>query len=179
MADRGSRPGAWARTVGWVLHHIPTQERIEANRYLRPVAHRILAPSLWRFTRRSVPRGVALGLFTGVLFPFAHMPLAAITALPVRANVPVAVGTTLLHNPITSVPLFWSAYELGHWVLRFDRTVPGAPIASNVKANVGLLHWLVSQGGPSTIVGLVLIAIGLSALGYIVTGLACGAEDWA
>lgn len=171
MAEAAAPHGAVARVVGWVRHHIPTQERIEANRYLRPVAHRILAPSLWRFTRRSVPRGVALGLFTGILFPFAHMPLAAVTALPFRANVPVAVGTTLLHNPITTVPLFWSAYELGHWVLRLDRDVPGAPIASNLQANAGWLHWLVSHGGPATIVGLVIIAIALSVAGYFVTSL--------
>ncbi|MBP2276654.1 MULTISPECIES: DUF2062 domain-containing protein [Sphingomonas] len=172
MVEAAARLSAMARLSRWVGRHVPTRESVEANRYLRPVAHRILAPALWRFTRRSVPRGVALGLFTGVLFPFAHMPLAAVTALPVRANVPVAVGTTLLHNPITTVPLFWAAYQLGHWVLRFDRSVPGAPIASNVKANVGLLHWLVSQGGPSTIVGLVLIAAILSVLGYVLTGLA-------
>jgi uncharacterized protein (DUF2062 family) len=171
VAEAAAPQGAVARVVGWVRHHIPTQERIEANRYLRPVAHRILAPSLWRFTRRSVPRGVALGLFTGILFPFAHMPLAAVTALPFRANVPVAVGTTLLHNPITTVPLFWSAYELGHWVLRLDRDVPGAPIASNLQANAGWLHWLVSHGGPATIVGLVIIAIALSVAGYFVTSL--------
>lgn len=160
-----------ARAVGWARHHIPTQERIEANRYLRPVAHRILAPALWRFTRRSVPRGVALGVFTGILFPFAHMLLAALGALPVKANVPVAVGTTLLHNPITTVPLFWCAYEIGHWVLRLDQTVPGAPIARNVTANASWLHWLVSNGGPATIVGLVIMAIGLSALGYFVASL--------
>ncbi|MEG3175034.1 DUF2062 domain-containing protein [Sphingomonas sp. RB3P16] len=155
----------------WVRGHVPTRDRIEANRYLRPVAHRILAPSLWRFTRRSVPRGVALGLFTGVLFPFAHMPLAAVTALPFRANVPVAVATTLLHNPLTTVPLFWSAYELGHWMLRFDRAVPGTPIRSNVEAHAGVLHWLVSQGGPSMIVGLVMIAIVLSGVGYFAAAL--------
>jgi uncharacterized protein (DUF2062 family) len=171
VAEVVAPQGAVARAIGWVRHHIPTQERIEANRYLRPVAHRILQPSLWRFTRRSVPRGVALGLFTGILFPFAHMPLAAVTALPFRANVPVAVGTTLLHNPLTTVPLFWCAYELGHWVLRLDRDVPGAPIASNVQANVGWLHWLVSHGGPATIVGLVIIAIALSVAGYFVTSL--------
>lgn len=159
------------RLIGWAVRHVPTRDGIEANRYLRPVAHRILAPSLWRFTRRSVPRGVALGLFTGVLFPFAHMPLAAVTALPVRANVPVAVVTTLLHNPLTTVPLFWSAYQLGHWVLRFDRAVPGAPIASHVQANVGMLHWLVSQGGPSMIVGLILIAVMLAGAGYFLSGL--------
>lgn len=172
MAEATAKRGPVARTTAWVRHHIPTQERIEANRYLRPVAHRILAPALWRFTRRSVPRGVALGLFTGILFPFAHMLLAALGALPVKANVPVAVGTTLLHNPLTMGPLFFSAYEIGHWVLRFDHAVPGAPITSNVKANVGWLHWLVANGGPSTIVGLIIIAVVLSAIGYCVAALA-------
>lgn len=171
MAEAAAKPGLVARTVGRVRGYIPTRERIEANRYLRPVAHRILAPALWRFTRRSVPRGVALGLFTGILFPFAHMLLAALGALPVKANVPVAVGTTLLHNPITAVPLFVSAYELGHWVLRLDRAVPGTPIASNVRANAGWLHWLVASGGPSTIVGLVILAVVLSVLGYAVASL--------
>ena len=55
--------------------------------------------------------------------------------------------------------------------MRLDRSVPGAPIASNVKANVGLLHWLVSQGGPATIVGLILIAVALSAAGFFLAGL--------
>lgn len=166
MGEAVARRGVTARAVAWVRNHVPTQERIEANRYLRPVAHRILAPALWRFTRRSVPRGVALGLFTGILFPFAHMLLAALMALPVKANVPVAVGTTLLHNPLTAVPLFVGAYEVGHVVLRLDRTVPGAPISHNVAANAGWLHWLVANGGPATIVGLLVIAVVLSIVGY-------------
>lgn len=159
------------RIVGWLRTHVPTREAVARNRFLRPVAARILAPSLWRFTRRSVPRGVALGLFTGVLFPFVHMPVAAVSALPVRANVPVAAATTLLHNPLTTLPLYWSAYRIGQWVLHFDRAVPGAPIASNVRANAGWLHWLVSQGGPSTIVGLIVLAVGLSIAGYVIAGL--------
>lgn len=157
--------------VGWAKRHVPTRESIEANRWLRPVAHRILAPHLWRFNRRSVPRGVALGLFSGVLFPFAHMGIAAVLALPFRANVPTAVGTTLLNNPITIVPLMAGAYKIGHWVLRLDRDVPGRPLASNVKANEGILHWLVAQGGPSAIVGLVIIALVLAFVGYFVTAL--------
>src|SRR3546814_14320512 len=87
----------------WVRRHIPTREHIARNRLLKPVAHRILAPSLWRFTRRSVPRGVALGILTGPLFPFAHMPPAALYAFPARANVPTA-GLVSLSNPPPTVP---------------------------------------------------------------------------
>jgi len=170
-ADSAKPAGPVARASGWARGHVPTRETIEANRLLRPVAHRILVPALWRFTRRSVPRGVALGIVTGILFPFAHMPLAAIFALPVRANVPVAVGTTLLNNPVTIPPLWWAAYHVGHWVLRLDHDVPGHPLVTNVKAHVGWLHWLVAQGGPPTIVGLVLIAVSLSVISYAATSL--------
>ena len=156
--------------MDWARHHIPTRESIEANRFLRPVAHRILVPSLWRFNRRSVPRGVALGVLAGILFPFAHMALAAVLALPFRANVPTAVGTTLINNPVTFVPLLAAGLKVGNWVLQVDRQLPGAPIATNVHANVGWLHWL-AQGSAATIVGLTIIAITLSITSYFATGL--------
>ncbi|MEO5866105.1 MAG: DUF2062 domain-containing protein [Sphingomonas sp.] len=171
MADPAPSPGQFAKASAWLRHHIPTRESIETNRFLRPVAHRILVPSLWRFNRRSVPRGVALGIFSGVLFPFAHMAIAAVLALPFRANVPTAVGTTLINNPITFVPLMAGAYQIGHWTLRLDRAVPGRPIADTVKANAGWLHWLVAQGGPATIVGLLIIAAIGATTGYFVSQL--------
>ena len=157
--------------VGWLKRQAPTREAIGRNRWLRPVAGRILAPSLWRFNRRSVPRGVALGVVTGILFPFAHMPLAAVLALPFRANVPVAVATTLLNNPVTIGPILWAAYRIGHWVLRLDAAMPGRPIATNVHSHVGLLHWI-ATGGPPIMVGLLVIATLLAAAGYLLAGLA-------
>lgn len=155
---------------GWLRRHVPTRESIARNRWLRPVAGRVLNPALWRFNRRSVPRGVALGVLTGILFPFAHMPLAAVLALPLRANVPVAVSTTLINNPLTIGPILFAAYRLGGWVLRLDAAVPGRPIASGVGGHVGLLHW-VAVGGPPIIVGLLLIAAALAAVGYLGTAL--------
>lgn len=165
-AEAEARPGL----LGWLKRHVPTREAIGRNRWLRPVAHRILVPSLWRFNRRSVPRGVALGIVTGILFPFAHMPLAAVLALPVRANVPVAVSTTLINNPVTIGPILFAAYRVGHWILRLDAAVPGRPIATNVHSHVGLLHW-VAVGGPAIIVGLFVMAVVLATLGFLLTGL--------
>ena len=170
-AEQAKSGGRFARSREWALSHVPTRETIEASRFLRPVAHRILVPALWRFNRRSVPRGVALGLFAGILFPFPHMVLAAIFSLPLRANVPVAVGTTLINNPVTFLPIMAIAYRIGHWVLRLDHDVPGHPIATNVHANEGWLHAIVAQGGPPVIVGLLVMAITLSAIGYLATSL--------
>ena len=159
------RGGVWS----WLKSHVPTRESIERNRWLRPVAGRILQPSLWRFNRRSVPRGVALGIVTGILFPFAHMPLAAVLALPFRANVPVAVSTTLVNNPVTIGPILWAAYKVGHWILRIDAAVPGQPITTGVRGHAGVLHWI-ATGGKEIIVGLVVIAAVSAAAAYFVTG---------
>ena len=89
--------------------HMPTRETFERIRWLRPIAHRILLPELWRFHRRSVPRGVALGIVVGVLMPVAQTVFAALFALPARANVPVAAVTTLITNPITTPPIWLAA----------------------------------------------------------------------
>jgi uncharacterized protein (DUF2062 family) len=166
VVDRRSADGL----ARWLRHHV-SRDAIGRNRMLRPVAHRILAPSPWRVTRRSVPRGVALGIFAGILFPFAHMALAAMLAFPFRANVPTAVGSTLVNNPLTFVPIMAAAYQTGGWVLRFDASVPGRPIASNVAHNAGWLHWLIAQAGPATMIGLVVIAVVLAAVGYAATAL--------
>jgi uncharacterized protein len=169
VADPALDPGPWAKAIAWGRHHIPTRESIEANPWLRPVAHRILAPSLWRFNRRSVPRGVALGLATSTLVPVAHMPLAAVLSIPFRANIPTAVGITIPSTFL--IPgLWWLAYRIGHWILHFDRRV-GHQIASNVRANAGWLHWLFAQAGPATIIGLIVIAVVLATLGYFATSL--------
>ena len=136
---------------------------------LRPVAHRVLAPALWRFTRRSVPRGVALGMVTGILFPVAQIPLSALLALPTRSNVPVAALTTFITNPFTTPPLWVAAYWIGRWALRFDRVVPGQPVREAAQA--GWLQWLMSDAAPATVVGLLILTALLSIGGYALTAL--------
>ena len=74
------KPGLLQRVTDWWRRTMPTRESMEQNRLLRPVAHRVLAPELWRFTRRSVPRGVALGMVTGILFPVAQIALQCLYA---------------------------------------------------------------------------------------------------
>lgn len=150
---------------------MPTRESLEGNRYLKPVAHRVLAPELWRFTRRSVPRGVALGMVTGILFPVAQIVLSAVLALPFRANIPTAAATTFITNPLTTPPLWVAAYWIGKTVLRLDQAVPGDPIAQTVAANTDWIHWLWAGALPATIVGLFVITVALSVAGYALTAL--------
>src|SRR3546814_6533460 len=76
--DAGQRIGQIAVGLpGWIRKNMPQREEVARNRWLRPVAHRVLRSELWRFTRRSVPRGVALGVVVGILVPVAQTIVAA------------------------------------------------------------------------------------------------------
>ncbi|QNA86837.1 DUF2062 domain-containing protein [Sphingomonas sp. So64.6b] len=144
---------------------------MESNRFLKPVAHRVLRPELWRFTRRSVPRGVALGMVTGILAPVAQVALSAVLALPFRANIPAAALTTFITNPFTTPPLWVAAYWIGRSVLRLDAHVPGSPIANTVDANAGWLSWIASEAAPATAIGLLIITVAFAVVGYFASAL--------
>ena len=160
-------PTLWQRSVAWGRRNLPTREQMERSRLLRPVAHRVLAPELWRFTRRSVPRGVALGMVTGILFPVAQIAFSALLALPVRANIPVASLVTFISNPLTT-PFIWAfAYWIGKWALRFDAVVPGQPVRE--AAQLGWAQWLVSDAAPALGVGLLILTIVMAVLGYFIS----------
>jgi uncharacterized protein len=140
---------------------VPSRESIENNRWLKPIAGRVMHSSLWRFTRRSVPRGVALGMVTGVLVPMGQIPASAVLALPLRANIPAAAATTFFTNPLTTPPLWVAAYWLGSWILG-----PGAAQAVSDGATKGWINWLVREVGPATLTGLLVITLILSIVGY-------------
>ena len=97
------------KIAAWANRNMPTRETFEKIKWLRPISHRILLPELWRFHRRSVPRGVALGIIVGVLIPVAQTVFAALFALPAKANVPVAALTTFITNPFTTPPIWVAA----------------------------------------------------------------------
>ncbi|WP_267349068.1 MULTISPECIES: DUF2062 domain-containing protein [unclassified Sphingomonas] len=172
-------PTMWSRTVAWMRRNMPTRDSMEQSRLLRPVAHRVLAPELWRFTRRSVPRGVALGMVAGFLFPVAQIAIAALFALPARANVPVAALTTFITNPLTTPILWYIAYQIGHWLLRTDTPLIAQPVAETATGwlqwATGAFHWLWEQG-PAFGLGLCVLTAACAILGY--AGTALGWRLW-
>jgi uncharacterized protein len=156
------------RFSAWIERNMPKRDEMERNRWIRPFAGRVLRPELWRFTRRSVPRGVALGMLTGIIIPFAQILFSALLALPVRANVPVAAVTTFITNPFTT-PLIWVlSYKVGEFVLRVDAMTYGRPVNTAVRTTE-LDQWLQWLTGAASITafGLVVVAVVAAAMGYV------------
>ena len=156
------------RFVAWTRRNLPTREQMEKSRFIRPFASRVLRSELWRFTRRSVPRGVALGMIVGIIVPFAQILFAALLCLSVRANVPVAALTTFVTNPFTT-PLIWVlAYNVGAWILRVDAMTVVAPVSKAMEHSQfdDMLTWL-TGATLVTAFGLVVIAVIAAAISYL------------
>lgn len=156
-----------------IRQYMPAREELARNRFLAPIAHRFLTPELWRFTRRSVPRGVALGIFAGFIIPVGQIFLAAFMALPARANVPLSVLVTFITNPFTFP--FWAvvANRLGAFLLKIDTVTTGGAAQSEMES--GRWLWLVEifeNAGVTvlvTVFGFVVLAIVGAGLGYILS----------
>ncbi|MFW2830855.1 DUF2062 domain-containing protein [Sphingomonas sp. ID0503] len=153
---------------------MPTREQLEANRWIRPVAHLLLQPALWRFTRRSVPRAIGLGLFAGIfiMIPFVQFASAALIAVPFRANVPLTAGTTLLTNPVTTPLIILTAIWVGSTV--FGLHADPATLMALYREGADWLQWkawLLSDAAPALILGLFTIASVAGSVGYVAAGL--------
>lgn len=103
----------WQRLRRW----LPSHEHVAKSRCLRWIGPKLFHPRMWHFNRRGVAIGVGMGVFFGFLVPLAQIPLAAGVAVLLRANVPIAMGSTLVTNPITFVPIYVFAHQLGQSVI--------------------------------------------------------------
>lgn len=155
----------------WFTRHIPTRESVHENCLLRPFASHLTHSSLWRMTRRSVPRGVAIGLFVAVIIPVMHTAIAALLAIPARANVAVAAVFTLLVNPITIPPLYYAAYRIGSWELHHDATLVNPAAAERFTGELSRLLFWIHQASGSIAIGILTIAAASAVFGYLVASL--------
>ena len=109
---------------------LPTPDAARANPWLRWIGPALHHPRLWHMSRRGIALGVALGLFFGLLIPIAQIPLAAAAAVVLRANLPTAVASTLVTNPVTFGPVYYGAYRLGKVVLGEPRVTESEAMAA-------------------------------------------------
>ncbi len=151
--------------------HAPSKEEVLESRWLRPFGARVRRSDLWRFTRRSVPRGVFAGLFIGIflMIPGLQIVGAALLSIPMRANIPIASAMTFLSNPATTPFFLLASLEVGSR-LGFQADLASFEALRTRHASLGdWLSWLWSDAAPAMMSGLFLIGLGVALAGYIVS----------
>lgn len=139
---------------------LPEPEQLAGNRWLRWLGPRMFHPRLWHISRRGVALGVAIGVFFGFLIPIAQIPFSAAAAVALRANLPTAVASTLVTNPVTFPPVYYAAWKVGGAIL--GEAPPAALDKTEVAPELGgwSATWqFVSGVGRPLVLGLALFAV--------------------
>lgn len=157
---------------GW-RDWLPSAQALQGNRWLCWIGPALHHPRLWHLNRRGVALGLALGLFFGLLIPIAQIPLAGGAAVLLRANVPMAVASTLVTNPVTFGPVYYAAWRTGSAILGDDGPAqpPGAS-ATEPSGNWWQRTWQrLQDAGKPLLLGLAVFATGFGLLGYVLVTL--------
>ena len=156
------------RLSNWMRRQMPSHEELEKSRFIRPFVRR---SELFRMTRRSVPRGVAIGLLVGIfaLIPGIQIIGAALLCVPCRGNIPLAAGMTFLSNPATTPFILVGSLYVGNG-MGFHADLDSFYGLYESGASVGeWMSWLMSDAAPALVLGLFVISVVAASIGYLLT----------
>lgn len=143
--------------------YMPDPNSIREHKSLRFLGKLLHDPNLWHLNRHSVARAMGVGLFAALIPMPMQMLLAASLAIPVRANLPIAISLVWLTNPLTMPPVFFVTYMTGAWLMQ----VPPRTLPEELT-----LDWITGQLSTlwqPFLLGSVVCGVVLGILGYCLT----------
>lgn len=135
-----------------IYRFLRNPRRRRNNRLHGWLGSRVLNRHLWKPERHPVAVGMAIGLAVAMLPPIpVQMLLAAILAVLLSGNIPIAAAACWVSNPISWAPILMLQRAIGDWALR-----PGD--FDSLHPNIHTLR--------CTALGAIAMAIVLAPLGY-------------
>ena len=139
------------------------QHELSRQWFMSPFRHLLQDHRLWGVRRKTVVPAFSLGLMIAFLpFP-GHFMVAALSALALRINIPVAAVTTFVVNPVTVGPFFYFSYRVGAALLGIEPGPFSFALSLDWIANVFMSVWLPLSLG-CLVVGATTALIGYVAL---------------
>lgn len=121
---------------------------------------------LFSFNRNPLAKGIAIGLFCG-LIPGPLQILGGLFLCSIlRGNVIAAAVATFYTNPFTIVPLYALAYQIGSFLIPNSPPLP--PWDSSLGTFNALVVWFKALGWP-LVVGLPTMGLLFASWGYAIT----------
>ena len=134
--------------------------------FLTPFRHLLHDHNLWGIRRKTVVPAFAIGLFVAFM-PFPGHPVeAALLALALRVNIPVAAVTTFVTNPVTMYPIYRFSYEVGQELLG----VPAQPFDFEMS-----LEWVLTKFSAiwqPLLVGCIVVGAVAAVIGFVLLDVA-------
>lgn len=119
---------------------LPGNHAVRKNRLLARLGPAFHHPRLWHINRQGIALGAAIGGFFGLLVPFGQIPIAAVVAVLMRANLAATVVGTFVTNPFTFAPIYYLAYRIG---VRMTGAEPMSAAVSSLSSvePQGIAEW--------------------------------------
>ena len=144
-----------------IRRFVPSPAAIKDKPGLRFLGGLLQNSSLFHLNRQSVSMAFFVGIFVAFLpMPF-QMPLAALLALWVRCNLPLAVALVWITNPLTMPVIFFVTYQFGRWLLQTP------PMTVSLELS---WDWLINEFGliwKPLLVGSILSGLFFATLGFV------------
>jgi uncharacterized protein (DUF2062 family) len=122
---------------------------------------------IWSFRlENAVPAIYAGSILTLMPLYGIQLPLSLLLALVLRANLPILAGLQVVSNPITVIPIWFSAYQIGRHFLG----VLGVEAAPLARGEVQSLLYNFTHGLWGDHIARLLTVFGVTSLGSIVMG---------
>jgi uncharacterized protein (DUF2062 family) len=115
---------------------VPSPVRIRRIKVLGVLGNWVYASNLWHLNRYSASMAFFVGLFVAFMPVPGQTIVAALLAVWVRCNLPLAVTLVFITNPLTMAPIFFLSYEIG--ALMVD--VPLQEVQMELS-----IHWLTNS----------------------------------
>jgi uncharacterized protein (DUF2062 family) len=75
---------------------------------------------LWSLNRHSITAAFGVGVAVSFIPLPVHLGLVVLLAIWWRLNVAVAIAGSYFVNPFTVVPVYFTSYRVGAWLLRYQ-----------------------------------------------------------
>lgn len=92
---------------------MPSPARLRQMKGLGILGDWIYQPNLWHINRYSASMAFFIGLFVAFIPLPGQMIIAALMAILVRCNLPLAVSLIWVTNPLTMPAIYYLAYRVG------------------------------------------------------------------
>lgn len=155
------------RFRSWLRHLEPRVLDSLNNPWLRRIRPWLDSHDVFSFTREPLARGIAIGMLCGLIpGPLQILGSLAMCAW-LRGNVIAAALATAYTNPLTIVPLYWLAFQIGAFLLPGQQAMPPfvVPQGDLMQWVSGMGEWMTALGWP-LLLGLPVLAILLAANAY-------------
>jgi uncharacterized protein (DUF2062 family) len=100
-----------------IKRYLPHKDHFHKQSGMNLFSDYLHDPNIWHVHKRSSAGGVAIGVFCAFIPLPIQMVASASLAILFRMNLPLAVISSFISNPITIPPIFFFCYRIGIYIL--------------------------------------------------------------